>query len=106
MRHRYKARPVWMLLDEGKAHTAQKSQDLAASLNIEPIWLPKQAPELNSMDQLWKELKNNVSANYQFSSIDEHADYAEEWLMTLSPREALRKAGVLSKSFWLKSFLQ
>jgi transposase len=106
VRRRYKDRPVWMLLDKGKAHTAQKSKVLAANLNIELIWLPKQASELNSMDQLWKELKSNVSANYQFPSIDKHADYAEHWLMSLSPRDALRKAGILSTSFWLTSLLQ
>jgi transposase len=105
VRHRYRERPVWMLLDEAKCHIAEKSQALAATLDIHFVWLPKQCSELNSMDQLWKELKGNVSANYQFSSIDEHADYAENWLLSLTVKEALRKAGVLSKNFWLRSFL-
>ncbi|MDQ3257320.1 MAG: transposase, partial [Acidobacteriota bacterium] len=81
------------------------SQALAAALDIHFVWLPKQCSELNSMDQLWKELKSTISANYQFSSIDEHAEYAENWLLTLTNKEALRKAGVLSKNFWLQSFL-
>jgi transposase len=105
VRRRYGGRPVWMLLDEAKCHIADKSQALAAALNIHFVWLPKQCSELNSMDQLWKELKGTISANYQFSSIDEHAEYAEKWLLTLTNREALRKAGVLSKNFWLQSFL-
>jgi transposase len=105
VRRRYRARPVWMLLDEAKCHIAEKSQVLAAALDIHFVWLPKQCSELNSMDQLWKELKGTISANYQFSSIDEHADYAEDWLLRLTAKEALRKAGVLSKNFWLRSFL-
>jgi transposase len=105
VRRRYKQRPVWMLLDEAKCHIAGQSQALAAALDIHFVWLPKQCSELNSMDQLWKELKSTVSANYQFSSIDEHAEYAENWLLTLTNKEALRKAGVLSKNFWLQSFL-
>jgi transposase len=105
VRHRYRRRPVWMLLDKAKCHTAEISQSLAAALDIHFEWLPKQCSELNSMDQLWKELKKNISANYQYTSIDEHADYAEQWLLSLSNKEALRKAGVLSKNFWLKSFL-
>jgi hypothetical protein len=105
VRRRYRARPVWMLLDEAKCHIAAQSRALAAALDIHFVWLPKQCSELNSMDQLWKELKGNVSANYQFSSIDEHADYAEDWLLRLTAKEALRKAGVLSKNFWLRSFL-
>ncbi len=105
VRRRYRQCPVWMLLDEVKCHIAEKSQALAAALDIHFVWLPKQCSELNSMDQLWKELKGTISANYQFSSIDEHADYAEDWLLGLTAQEALRKAGVLSKSFWLRSFL-
>ena len=105
VRRRYQKRPVWMLLDEAKCHIAAKSQTLAAALDIHFVWLPKQCSELNSMDQLWKELKGTISANYQFTSIDEHAEYAEQWLLTLTNKEALRKAGVLSKNFWLQSFL-
>ena len=94
-----------MLIDEAPGHIAAKSQALAAELGIELIWLPKQCPELNPMDQLWKELKGKISANFQYASIDEHALNAEEWLLSLQPREALRKAGVLSKNFWLHAFL-
>jgi len=106
IRRRYGRRPVWMLLDEAPCHIATRSQALAAALDIHVVWLPKQCSELNSMDQLWKELKGKVSANHQFSSIEEHADYAERWLLSLTDKEALRKAGVLSKNFWLRAFLQ
>jgi hypothetical protein len=106
VRRRYGKRPVWMLLDEAPCHTAKRSLALAARLGIHFIFLPKQCSELNAMDQLWKELKGQVSANYQFASIDRHAEQAESWLHSLSKREALRKAGVLSKNYWLRSFLQ
>ena len=105
VRRRYKQRSVWMLLDEAPCHLAAQSQRLAALLDIHLVWLPKQCSELNAMDQLWKELKGKVSANYQFSRIEEHADYAEAWLFKLTDQDALRKASVLSKSFWLQSFL-
>ncbi len=105
VRRRYGKRPVWMLLDEAPCHIAAKSQALAAAFDIHVVWLPKQCSELNSMDQLWKELKGTISANHQFSSIEEHADYAEAWLFNLTDQDALRKASVLSKNFWLQSFL-
>ena len=105
VRSRYQRRTVWMLLDEAPCHLAAGSQALAALLDIRLVWLPKQCSELNAMDQLWKELKGKVSANYQFASIEEHADYAEEWLFKLTRQDALRKASVLSKNFWLQSFL-
>lgn len=105
VRRRYGKRAVYMLLDEAPCHIAGKSEALAAQLDIHFIWLPKQCSELNAMDQLWKELKSNLSANYQYASIDEHAETAQAWVLDLTDKEALRKAGVLSKNFWLRSFL-
>ena len=79
---------------------------VAAQLRIRFLWLPKQAPELSPMDQLWRELKRLIAANRQAESIDALADDAAEWLLTLTPQQARRKAGMTSKRFWLKSLLQ
>jgi hypothetical protein len=106
LRQSYPGREVWLRLDEAPCHIAPKSQALAEDLNIVLIWLPKQCSELNAMDHLWRELKDNISANYQFKDIEEHAAMAEHWILSLSKSEALIKAGVLSKNFWLQSFLQ
>lgn len=102
----YHGRPIWLLLDAGSAHTAAKTQSLARQLNIHFIWLPKQCPELNAMDHLFKELKADISANYQYCDINEQAAYAEDYLLQLTNKQALKKAGILSKNFWLKSFLK
>jgi transposase len=106
LRHSYPGRAIWLLLDEAPCHVAPKSQRLAAALKIELIWLPKQCSELNAMDQLWRDLKNNVSANYQFDNIDEHAAWAQNWVLSLTRSEALLKASVLSENFWLRSFFK
>lgn len=95
-----------LLLDGAPCHRAAKSQGLAAQLGIVLIWLPKQCSELNAMDQLWRELKGHISANYQYPTIDEHAAAAEQWLLSLTPAEALRKAGIQSQHFWLQSFIK
>lgn len=102
LRHCYPGRRIWLLLDEAPGHTAIQSQELAAQLDIVLIWLPKQCSELNAMDQLWKELKSDLAANRQFKNIDEAIDYAEQWILKFSSNQALQKAGVLSKSYWLK----
>jgi transposase len=105
LRRRYRGRPIWLLLDQASFHQAIKSQQLAARLGITLLWLPKQCPELNSEDHLWKELKRLITANRQFRTIDQEAAYAERWLLGLTATEARRKAGVLSGDFWLKAFL-
>lgn len=106
LHRRYPGRQVWLLLDAATAHTTAKSQTLARTLGIELIWLPKQCPELNAMDHLWKELRADISANYQYQSVDEHAVFAELYTLSLSNQQALKRAGILSENFWLKSFLK
>jgi transposase len=105
LRQHYPGRPLWLLLDRAPAHEAARSQSLAARLGIVLVWLPKQCSELDAVDHLWKELKRLLAANRQFRTIDDEAAQAERWFLGLSPREALRKAGVLSENFWLKDFL-
>jgi hypothetical protein len=31
-------------------------------------------------------LKDDISANYQFKNIDEHADFAEQWVLSQQKR--------------------
>jgi hypothetical protein len=106
LRDCYPGRQIWLLLDQASCHIAPASQALATELDIVLVWLPKQCAELNAMDHLWRELKGHIAANRQYANIDEHADSAEHWLLGLTPRQALRKAGVLSDGFWLRHFLQ
>lgn len=103
LRGRYgQAHTIWLLLDRAPAHTDTRTLRLAADLNIELVWLPKQWPELNAMDQLWKELKRLIAANRQATSIDDLVEDAMAWVLQLSPHDALRKAGILSPAFWLR----
>ena len=106
LRRSYPGRPIWLVLDKASCHTTPSTQALAESLDIVFIWLPKQWSQLNGMDQLWKELKKDISANFQYRSIEQHADFALRWIHSLSKTEALHKAGILSRHFWLKSFVQ
>jgi len=102
LRQRSGGRPLYLLLDKAPCHDPQGSRALAARLSIALVWLPKQCSELDAMDHLWRHVKGEVSANWQWTTVDEHADRAEEWVLDLSDREALRKAGILSEDFWLR----
>jgi hypothetical protein len=105
-RQHYPGRPLWLLLDEAPCHDAVRSQPLAARLGVVLLWLPRQCPELNAMDQLFEDRKRRIAANRQYQTIDEEADYAEHRILGLTTRQALRKASVLSGGFWLKDFLK
>ena len=54
------------------------------------------------MDQLWRDFKREVSSNHQYLDIAAHVDAGVSWVLQLSPREVLRKAGALAPGFWLR----
>jgi len=102
VRGHYRGRPVVLLVDEDRSHTAEDSRDTAEDLGIELVWLPKRSPHLNPMDHLWRHGKERMSGNYQYASVEAQADAVIDYLVSLSRTDALRKAGVLSKRFWLR----
>src|SRR3954470_20186762 len=105
-RRRYRtASTIWLLADRASAHTAARTQMLAAALGIRFLWLPKQAPELNAMDQLWRELKRLIAANRQATSVNALASDAADWVLRLTPQQARRKAGMASKHYWLRNLV-
>jgi len=107
VRRRYRGwRTIWLLIDRAPANVDRKTQALARALRIELVWLPIQSHQLNPMEQLWRELKRLIAANRQTDSIDELAAYAQEWVLGLTPEQALTISGVLSKNFWLRNLLQ
>ena len=101
-----RAGTIWLLADRASGHTARATLALAQKLRIEFVWLPKQWPELNAMDQLWKGLKGEVAANRQAASIEALADRATRWVLSLTPAQARRKSGMASDHFWLTPLLQ
>ena len=107
LRRRYRrAGTIWLLVDRASAHTGHQTQALASALGIRMLWLPKQAPELNAMDQLWRELKRLIAANRQAKTINVLAADAASWVRGLTPPQARRKASMSSKRFWLRKLLQ
>jgi hypothetical protein len=94
---------VALLLDEDSSHTAAASRALAEAYGMELLWLPVRSPHLNPMDHLWRHGKGVMSANHQEDSIDTQVERFIGYLAGLSAEEALRKAGLLSGDFWLKT---
>lgn len=99
----YQGWHVALLLDEDSRHTAEDSQSLADAYEIELLWLPQRSPHLNPMDHLGRPGKEVMLANHQYDAIDTQAERFIGYLRELPAREALRKAGVLSEHFGLRT---
>ena len=87
--------------DRGTPHTAEDSLDCAAELGLEIRFLPRATPKLNAMDHLWRFVKGRALADRPTRTIDQSADAACSYLLKMSPKERLIKAGILSGNFWL-----
>jgi transposase len=93
----------WNLMlfeDRASQHKAARAW-ARGKLKIETRLLPKASPELNPMDHLWRHAKRATLGDRATLAIEASALAACQYLIDLSPRERLRKAGVLSGHFWL-----
>jgi transposase len=86
--------------DRASQHKAARAW-ARGNLKIETRLLPKASPELNPMDHLWRHAKRATLGDRATLAIEASALAACQYLIDLSPRERLRKAGVLSGQFWL-----
>ena len=87
--------------DRASQHTAPDSRAWADDLGIEVRLLPQATPELNAMDHLWRHTKREALGDRETIAIEGSALDACQYLIDLSPRDRLRKAGVLSGNFGL-----
>ncbi len=96
-------RDWWIILfeDRDAPYSAEESLETAADLGIELRFLPRAAPELNVMDHLWRFVKGRALADRSTRSVDESADAACRYLLSMNPQKRMKKAGVLSGNFWL-----
>jgi hypothetical protein len=101
LRRHWRGWPLGRFEDRGVPHTAAASLRQAKALNIEVRFLPRATPELKAMDHLWRQVKGRGRANRATTSIDKAADDACHYLLAMSRRERLQKAGGLSGNFWL-----
>jgi transposase len=101
IRDAYGRKPVAVLLDRASRHTAAESTRLAAELKIVLLWLPSRCVNVNPMDRLWDAGKDRICAKKQHGSIEAQGRFFIQYLLSLSPQDALRRAGIMSKKFWL-----
>ena len=102
IRRQWRGWKIVLFLDRISAQWASSSRRLAKHLAIELRWLPKACPELNPLEHLWRHLKRDVLANEPLPNLDETLKRAWTYLSDLSPRQRLKRAGVLSQRFWLQ----
>jgi transposase len=105
IRHKWRGWHIVLFIDRGSPHKAANSQQLARKLGIQIRWLPVACPELNPVDHIWRHVKQDVLANEATPDLDVSVKRVRDYIMSLTPKQLLRKAGVLSEKFWLRNVL-
>jgi transposase len=85
---------VLLFWDQATWHTSQKVTEwLDAHDRIRAVLLPKRSPEVNPMEDLWRELKEQVAACLE-RSLGALLASCRRYFEALSPQQALRTAGI------------
>ena len=87
--------------DRASQHQAPASLAMAAHLGIEIRLLPRATPELNARDHLWRHAQRDALASRATQTVEQSAMAVCHYLLDRTPREHLRKAGIVSGNFWL-----
>jgi transposase len=92
-------KPVVMVLDNGPIHVSKATRDALAArahwLTVE--WLPRYTPELNDIEQVWRDLKTYHLAHRTFADIqdlEQTIDKAVKDRNSERNRDPLAKQGI------------
>ena len=85
---------VLLIWDQATWHTSQPVDAFLTDLDrFETFLLPKRSPEANPMEDLWRELKEQVAVCLE-RSLDALMAGCRQYFEALSPEQALRTAGI------------
>lgn len=93
----YKDQLIAMVVDNSKIHRSQLIQDfIAKNGRILLIYLPPYSPDLNSIERLWKWLKETVIANRFHSTRSSIEEAMNSFLTEISKNtgDVLRRMGI------------
>lgn len=85
---------ILLVLDNARFHHARVNQDYLKSMkkNIELLYLPAYAPELNPIESFWKMVRRGVTHNRYFESLNQ-----ERWLLKRFFRKFARPNKILTR---------
>ena len=91
----YPTGTLLLVVDNASYHTSHLVVDwLKKHERILLLYLPNRRPDLNPVEKIWDGLKENVSANRSFATLDVLLPFITAFFTALTPPQALQLAGV------------
>jgi putative transposase len=94
-----KGKIIILVLDNSRAHQAEKTRVRAKELGIILVFLPPYSPDLNPVEFVWKTIKREVSVRFiqskehlrniiknEFMRVENSLSFAKKWMETFSPQ--------------------
>lgn len=92
----YPQQLILLIWDQARYHTSQLVTEwLANHDRIDTLLLPKYAPQLNPVEAIWRQLKDQVAANLT-RSLSAIKDAADQFFQDLLPTDLLNMAGLFA----------
>ena len=90
---------IILVLDNSRAHHADKTVKKARELNIKLVFLPPYSPDLNPVEFVWKTIKREVSVRFiqskeqlkkiiknEFMKVEKSLSFAKKWMQKFNPQ--------------------
>jgi transposase len=90
---------IILVLDNSRAHHADKTVRKARELNITLVFLPPYSPDLNPVEFVWKAIKREVSVRFiqskeqlkkiiknEFMKVENSLSFAKKWMEKFNPQ--------------------
>lgn len=90
---------IVLILDNFKAHKADKTKMKAKELGIKLVFLPPYSPDLNPVELIWKTIKREVSVRFiqskehlrniiknEFIRVEGSISFAKKWIEKFHPQ--------------------
>ena len=61
IREKNSKKHILLIIDNARAHIAQRTMSFAKSLGITLVFLPTYSPDLNPIEQIWKSIRRKIS---------------------------------------------
>ena len=79
---------VYLILDSHPSHLSNDAKRIFEEGKIKPVWLPKNAPELNDVDKIvFSLIQREVLQNRTFNSLEEVESSIDRWIRKFNSNE-------------------
>ena len=96
LRARFPHRRIDVIMDNARWHYGNEVKRIAKIYNIHLHYLPPYAPDLNSIEPLWYWIRQEVTKNYNYESINEKTNEINNFIHVLSfGKEEVKKRLVM-----------